>query len=770
MNTEEENQPNEGAAARCQECGESIPADAPEGICPQCVLLHGISELPGSSSTSALTSKTINADDVAAAFPKLELLEKVGGGGMGTVFRARQPGLDRTVALRILTTGSPSPEFHERFLREARAMARLSHPDIVTIHEFGESEGYYYFIMEFVEGQSLAARLQDGAMKSEETKRILGTVARALEFAHGKGIIHRDIKPGNILLGKDGSVKVADFGLAKLVRSDSMTDGFSLTMENQMVGTPFYMAPEQRNCAAKVDHRADVYALGVVLYEMLTGKPPELDYQPPSETLGVSQEFNTLVRAATVSDPDKRIASAAEFDQQLQAIKEAQDPPPVELARPKKQWGLFTVLKQRWWAFLVGGLVGAPALGLAIGAVVTYAMPREYLGRVRLQIQPVSQDYEIFRENSARGMITPAYVQTQFQIIRSKATLYRVIDGLQLVRREDARNPHDAYTKLLDMIETEQEAGTDLIDINVYHTDPSEAADIANAIAQAYCDRRTEMENSRNNHALDMLNAQETQQEQKVEDARQRMIELKEKFNIVGLGMPAWAGVGDTTEMASKMNSLQAEQEISTLRTQLDRLNELSGDRLVEEAIAMNVMDDSISTFLPEREKLNSQLEAVLQTGLGPDHPDVQSIRSQIEEVDRILDRGMASVKHSLKTRLEIAEASLKGLYEIEENRREETMDERKYTQYVEAKRAYETQNLILTDMRNALAKEKIDLSLPNSPITIHENAEPNEVPAKPNVALQLLIGFLGGGILFFFPVGIAAMYAAHALLRPVEI
>jgi polysaccharide biosynthesis transport protein len=397
-------------------------------------------------------------------------------------------------------------------------------------------------------------------------------------------------------------------------------------------------------------------------------------------------------------------------------------------------------------------------------AVITYIMPREYLGRVRLQIQPVSQDYEVFRENSARQMITPAYIQTQFQIITSKETLYDVIEELQLVKMwDDAKTRADAYGLLLDKLETEEVRGTDLIDIEIFHTDPKEAADLANAIGQAYKNRRTEIETTRSNQALDMLNAQETLQEQKVEDARQKMIELMEKFNIVDLGggMPAWAGVGDTTEtgskqivMASKMNSLQAEQEISTIKTHIDTLTGLEGERLIEGAVALNVMDSTISVFFPERQKLKVQLEALLQTGLGPQHPDIQSVKSQLDEVNRILENGVKSVKESLQTRLQIAEGSLKSLEGIEDEKKEESMDERKsYTQYVEAKRAYETQNMILTDMRQALLKEKVDLSLPKNPITIHENAEANEVPAKPRVPLQLALGAVVGSV---FGIGLA--------------
>ncbi|MEZ5328627.1 MAG: polysaccharide biosynthesis tyrosine autokinase [Verrucomicrobiales bacterium] len=262
---------------------------------------------------------------------------------------------------------------------------------------------------------------------------------------------------------------------------------------------------------------------------------------------------------------------------------------------------------------------------------------------------------------------------------------------------------------------------------------------------------------------MDTLNAQETLQEQKVEDARGRMIELMEKFNIVDLGggVPAWAGVGDTTEtgskqivMASKMNSLQAEQEISTIRTHIQTLSGLEGEQLIEGAVALNVLDSTIATFFPQRQKLKVELEALLQTGLGPNHPDIKAVESQLAEVNRILEGGVRSVKDSLKTRLEIAENSLKSLEAIEADKKEESMDERKqYTTYVEAKRAYETQNLILTDMRQALLKEKVDLSLPKTPIIIHEIAEPNEVPAKPRVPLQLALGAVVGIV---FGIGLA--------------
>ena len=175
-------------------------------------------------------------------------------------------------------------------------------------------------------------------------------------------------------------------------------------------------------------------------------------------------------------------------------------------------------------------------------------------------------------------------------------------------------------------------------------------------------------------------------------------------------------------------------------------------------------MDGTISSLFPERQKLEAQIAAQKESGLGSAHPHVKVLEAQLAEVDGLLKKGAEAVQTSLKTRLKIAQESLANLKAIEDEK-DDSMEERKrYTQYVEAKRSYETQNLILTDMREALLKEKVDLSVPKSPIEIHEVAEPSEAPAKPNVPLNLLLGTLVGTVVLFFPFGIALMYFVHAI------
>jgi len=225
--------------------------------------------------------------ELADIFPRFEILELIGKGGMGAVYKIRQPELDRIVALKILHPEiSDTEAFSIRFTREAKALAKLNHPGIVTIHESGHEGGFYYFLMEFVDGVNLRQLLENGRISPREAMAIVPQICDALQFAHDQGIVHRDIKPENLLLDRLGRVKVADFGIAKLIGSDDpdatplRSEGTMFTDGGDIVGTPQYMAPEQGSQPSEVDHRADIFALGVVFYQMLTGELPEKDLIP----------------------------------------------------------------------------------------------------------------------------------------------------------------------------------------------------------------------------------------------------------------------------------------------------------------------------------------------------------------------------------------------------------------------------------------------------------------------------------------------------------
>ena len=242
---------------------------------------------------------------LAAAFPHLEIGPLIGRGGMGFVFKARQPKLDRHVALKILPQAmAANPTFAERFAREGRLLARLNHPNIVAVYDFGQAGGFFYLLMEYVDGVNLRQALRLGRFTPAQALSIVPKICEALEFAHREGILHRDIKPENILLDSKGRIKIADFGIAKLLTEARSEQ--TLTGSGAALGTPHYMAPEQLERTSEVDERADIYSLGVVFYEMLTGELPIGKFQPPSEKAQVDVRLDEVVLHALEKEPTRR--------------------------------------------------------------------------------------------------------------------------------------------------------------------------------------------------------------------------------------------------------------------------------------------------------------------------------------------------------------------------------------------------------------------------------------------------------------------------------
>ena len=260
---------------------------------------------------------------------RFELLNPIGSGGMGTVYRAVQQSLGRTVALKVLDPAFVSrPGFTERFAREARALAQLAHPNIVTVHEHGQAGPWCYLVMEFVDGASLRQMIRTRALAPREALAIVAQVCDALQYAHDHGIVHRDIKPENILVDRRGSVRVLDFGLAKLVgRGDA-----ALTRGTQVMGTPHYMAPEQWEKPLEVDHRADIYSLGVVFYELLTGELPVGRFAPPSRRVQVDVRLDGVVLRTLEREPELRYQQASDVKSDVASIRDTA-PPPVPRAR-----------------------------------------------------------------------------------------------------------------------------------------------------------------------------------------------------------------------------------------------------------------------------------------------------------------------------------------------------------------------------------------------------------------------------------------------------
>jgi len=279
-----------------------------------------------------------SVSEIAPAFPQLEIVELIGYGGMGAVYKACQKSLGRWVALKILAPQhAAKPDFAERFSREAQALAEVNHPHIVTVHDFGQAGEFYFLLMEFVDGVSLRQAMGAGRLTPQQALAIVPPICEALQFAHERGIVHRDIKPENLLLDKEGRVKIADFGIARIMRPPGAPEDAStastypaqspdnLTQES-ILGTPRYMAPEQRDRPASVDHRADIYSLGVVLYEMLTGEIPGPSWQPPSRNSAVDARLDQIVQRALEQNPDLRYQSATELRTQIETAVSKLEP------------------------------------------------------------------------------------------------------------------------------------------------------------------------------------------------------------------------------------------------------------------------------------------------------------------------------------------------------------------------------------------------------------------------------------------------------------
>jgi serine/threonine protein kinase len=326
-----------------------------------------------------LKTETVFTDDTPAAqpplppeqiaphFPQLEILECLGRGGMGVVYKARQKSLNRLVALKLLAPERvQDAKFAERFAREAQALAALNHPNIVTIHDFGQAGGFYYLLMEFVDGVNLRQLLRARKFTPEEALAIVPPLCDALQFAHDRGIIHRDIKPENLLLDKTGRVKVADFGIAKMLGEErgcpsrsgnddkdaaekSEPSPFSGSAAagtaalptaltgGQTVGTPSYSAPEQKTDPQRVDSRADIYSLGVVFYEMLTGELPGKKIAPPSTKVQIDVRLDEIVLRALEQKPELRYQQVSEVKTMVETI--VSDPKKPEFRSQKPEGG-----------------------------------------------------------------------------------------------------------------------------------------------------------------------------------------------------------------------------------------------------------------------------------------------------------------------------------------------------------------------------------------------------------------------------------------------
>ncbi len=388
------------ASSKCPKCGASLFTDAAQGLCPRCLAAMNLAtETVFTGGESVAAQPPLPAEAIAPHFPQLEILECLGRGGMGVVYKARQKSLGRLVALKLLAPErAGDAAFAGRFENEARALATLNHPHIVGVYDFGQAGGFFYLLMEFVDGVNLRQAIRAGRFTPKQALAIVPPVCEALQYAHEHGIVHRDIKPENLLLDKTGRVKIADFGIAKMLgaptersaehcstrpASDAPDAEQCSALPSVTAGTPQYMAPEQKARQA-TDHRADIYSLGVVLYELLTGELPADKLQPPSRKVQIDVRLDEIVLRALEAKPELRYQTAGEFRTQVETMVTGSETP--KAIRATSQLGYQMIL----WAICGHAvlwllkMILSPILLTAAGASV---LGQVFLGQVAIVTQ-----------------------------------------------------------------------------------------------------------------------------------------------------------------------------------------------------------------------------------------------------------------------------------------------------------------------------------------------------------------------------------------------
>jgi len=398
---------------RCETCQAPLPADDPEGDCPRCLLGLGLE--PSLSSPGPARFTVPSPEELRPLFPQFELGELLGQGGMGAVYAARQLNLDREVALKVLPPElGRDPEFSERFAREARAMARLDHPGVLGIHDFGEAGPYHYLVLERVAGTTLRELCAAGPPGVDEALRLLRELCAAVAYAHERDVVHRDLKPENVLVDDSGRVRVADFGLAKAVDAARETLAPSLTGPGVAVGTPHYIAPERLEGAGDADPRADVYALGVVAYELLTGRLPLGRFPEPAEVVAeLPNGANAAILAALEHDPDRRPGSAGALLEALEATPTGPRRPPRSAgAGPAGEHAPARAGTRLLWALIGAGIAVFVAGFLPWGTItarpkITGGAAFDLLGGAdRLLASPMTVELTAWNAEQSLGVLT----------------------------------------------------------------------------------------------------------------------------------------------------------------------------------------------------------------------------------------------------------------------------------------------------------------------------------------------------------------------------
>jgi serine/threonine protein kinase len=630
-------------ANHCPQCGTPLPRGALAGLCPACLLRMGAAD----DTVTDAKQKSFHPPSVAELaplFPQLEILELIGKGGMGAVYKARQKQLDRFVALKILPPGiGDDPAFAERFAREAKALAKLNHPGIVTLYEFGSSgresaqtksesvetsqsrltsaaTPLYFFLMEFVDGVNLRQLLAGSRVSAREALAIVPQICDALQFAHDQGIVHRDIKPENILLDRRGRVKVADFGLAKIIEPGGadLPGSPEIRAAQQpgptgVMGTPQYMSPEQIHAPGEVDHRADIYALGVVFYQMLTGELPGKQLQPPSTKVQIDVRLDEIVLRALEKKPELRYQQVSQVKTMVETI--VATPPGSsgrESAQTESQNRLTSAATAKkglaWGSIIFRSIAVAVVTGLfvyGLAATVTSLESKTYQATARILLkQNESPGAKVWQ-----GIYDPYFLQTQFEIIQSDRILKTVVGRLHLDERYGQRyfgNKQIPVGQVIELLHKQimirPVRTTMLVELQVYSENAAETAEIANAVADTYQEYCAEVKSRQQTQGLKALGEELLVYQKKNQTAQEELdkLALQEGIGAEEAARPAVAGL--TGKHRAYFVKKQEQEELQQILVALTaKMDAEEIDNRIPKPPAVEIVDRAIIPLNPVR-------------------------------------------------------------------------------------------------------------------------------------------------------------------------
>lgn len=417
------------------------------------------------------------------------------------------------------------------------------------------------------------------------------------------------------------------------------------------------------------------------------------------------------------------------------------------------------VVRNRWGVILLTFF-----LVLLASLVIVALLDKKYVGRTSLQVHQIAQTivFEDGNNGSRMNNLSGNFLETQFKIITSRETLIQVVNKKNLKARWEM-SEDDAVSKLSRMIETEEERGTEIISIEVYSNKYDEAAELANAVREAYEERRNQTEKDRVEGLVGALSLKLKAQSTDVEEARAEMMQIMTQYGIVDLqfgnstrGMSGTLGGADEDLRSSSQNVLEMQTKVATLKANLQNLQNLSGENLIEYAMSLGVEDDTIRSFATVYKKDRVEYERMTNSGFGKRHPKVHGLASQIEKEKQILLTAAENYRQSLTVMIKNVEDALKSVTDIRNTKKEESLEEKKNSAaYYKAKSSYEMKLDLLNQMRETFLKTEVNMLLPRVPIQVHEIAKPDLTPARPNVPLLLGIGaglgLILGLVLAFF-------------------